>query len=39
MVVRLKHFGDFFRHSGWVFGLVKTTPYFDRWSWWEEFDY
>ena len=28
----------FFAHLGWIFGLVKH-PRFDRWSWWEKFDY
>jgi len=28
----------FFAHLGWVFGL-KKYPHFDRWSWWEKFDY
>ncbi len=28
----------FFAHLGWIFGL-KKHPRFDRWSWWEKFDY
>lgn len=28
----------FFRHLLWIFGLAKA-PRFDRWSWWEKFDY
>lgn len=28
----------FFQHMGWVLGLRKK-PTFDRWSWWEKFDY
>ncbi len=28
----------FFQHLGWIVGLSKT-PSFDRWSWWEKFDY
>jgi len=28
----------FFQHLGWVLGLRKK-PAFDRWSWWEKFDY
>jgi len=28
----------FFAHLGWIFGLSKT-PQFDRWGWWEKFDY
>ena len=29
---------DFFLHLGWILGLSKG-PQFDRWSWWEKFDY
>lgn len=29
---------QFFRHLGWIIGLVKA-PEFDRWSWWNKFDY
>lgn len=29
---------DIFRHLGWILGLAKA-PQFDRWSWWEKFDY
>jgi cytochrome b subunit of formate dehydrogenase len=28
----------FFQHLLWIFGLGKA-PRFDRWSWWEKFDY
>ncbi len=28
----------FLGHLGWVFGL-NELPRFDRWSWWEKFDY
>jgi len=28
----------FFSHLGWIFGFNKF-PHFDRWSWWEKFDY
>ena len=28
----------FFGHLGWVFGLKKLPP-FERWGWWEKFDY
>ncbi len=28
----------FFQHFLWIFGLAKA-PRFDRWSWWEKFDY
>ena len=26
------------QHVGWIFGLAKA-PAFERWSWWEKFDY
>ncbi len=39
LVFTPKDFMDFFRHVGWIFGLSKNTPYFERWSWWEKFDY
>ena len=29
---------EFFLHLGWILGLSKG-PRFDRWSWWEKFDY
>ncbi|MBK5969843.1 MULTISPECIES: formate dehydrogenase subunit gamma [Thiorhodovibrio] len=29
---------DFFRHLAWMLGLGRA-PQFDRWSWWEKFDY
>ncbi len=35
------HWGDvkdFFRHAGWIVGLSRE-PSFERWSWWEKFDY
>ena len=28
----------FFQHLLWIFGLAKA-PRFDKWSWWEKFDY
>ena len=28
----------FFQHLLWIFGLAKA-PSFERWSWWEKFDY
>ena len=28
----------FFQHLGWIVGL-SNTPSFDRWTWWEKFDY
>ncbi len=29
---------EFFQHLGWMFGLRKA-PRFDRWGYWEKFDY
>ena len=29
---------DFVKHLGWIVGLRKE-PRFERWSWWEKFDY
>jgi cytochrome b subunit of formate dehydrogenase len=29
---------QFFQHAGWFFGLCKA-PDFDRWGYWEKFDY
>ncbi len=28
----------FFAHLGWILG-IKDAPRFERWSWWEKFDY
>jgi len=39
LIWRWQDFANFFVHAGWVIGVVKETPYFDRWSWWEKFDY
>jgi cytochrome b subunit of formate dehydrogenase len=33
-----KDFLDFFRHIAWFFGL-REAPAFDRWTYWEKFDY
>ena len=38
LVFQARDVKDFFRHLGWILGLVKA-PQFDRWSWWEKFDY
>ena len=38
LLPRPKDFGDFFKHVGWFFGLNKP-PRFDRWGYWEKFDY
>lgn len=29
---------DFLRHTGWILGICKE-PEYDRWTWWEKFDY
>ena len=33
-----KDIKDFFQHIGWFFGIAKP-PQFDRWGYWEKFDY
>jgi len=33
-----KDIKDFFQHIGWFFGITKP-PQFDRWGYWEKFDY
>jgi cytochrome b subunit of formate dehydrogenase len=38
LVPRPKDVKDFFHHIGWFFGL-KKAPQFDRWGYWEKFDY
>ncbi len=38
MVFQWRDVTEFFRHLGWILGLVKA-PQFERWSWWEKFDY
>ncbi len=38
LLPRGKDILDFFRHIGWFFG-VKELPKFDRWGYWEKFDY
>ncbi len=35
---RLKDFSEFFQHVGWFLGLTEH-PKFDRWTYWEKFDY
>lgn len=35
---RARDIKDFFQHVGWFFGLAKP-PQFDRWGYWEKFDY
>ena len=34
----LKDVKDFFQHIAWFFG-IKEAPQFDRWGYWEKFDY
>ena len=38
LVFQLVDVKGFIGHLGWVFGINKL-PRFDRWSWWEKFDY
>lgn len=38
LMFRFKDVKDFFRHVGWFFGIAKA-PEFDRWGYWEKFDY
>jgi cytochrome b subunit of formate dehydrogenase len=38
LVFRFKDIKDFFQHVAWFFGL-KKAPEFDRWGYWEKFDY
>lgn len=38
MVVRLQDVRDFFAHLAWFFGR-GPRPRFDRWTYWEKFDY
>lgn len=38
LVPRPKDVKDFFQHIAWFLGLANT-PQFDRWGYWEKFDY
>ncbi|BBD08616.1 formate dehydrogenase subunit gamma [Desulfovibrio ferrophilus] len=38
LLPRLSDIGEFLRHTAWIFGLARQ-PRFDRWTWWEKFDY
>lgn len=38
LVPRIKDIKDFFRHVGWFMG-IRREPRFDRWGYWEKFDY
>jgi cytochrome b subunit of formate dehydrogenase len=39
LVVRKKDLTDFFQHLSYFIGLRKRPPKFDRWTYWEKFDY
>lgn len=39
LVIRPKDFKDFFQHLGYFVGALKRPPKFDRWTYWEKFDY
>jgi len=39
LVVRPKDFKDIFQHLGYFIGALKNPPKFDRWTYWEKFDY
>ena len=39
LVVRPQDFKDFFLHMGYFIGVLKNPPKFDRWTYWEKFDY
>lgn len=38
LVPRLRDIKEFFQHIGWFMGIGKA-PRFDRWGYWEKFDY
>jgi len=38
MIFKWDDVKGFFGHLGWVFGL-NNLPRFERWGWWEKFDY
>lgn len=38
LLPRFGDLGQFLRHTGWILGLC-AAPSFDRWTWWEKFDY
>ncbi len=38
LLFSLKDVKDFFQHIAWFFG-AKKAPHFDRWGYWEKFDY
>lgn len=38
LIFQPRDIAGFFRHLGWIVGLCKA-PRFERWTWWEKFDY
>ncbi|MFZ1199801.1 MAG: cytochrome C, partial [Desulfobacterales bacterium] len=38
LMLRPKDAREFFQHVGWFFG-ISQAPQFDRWGYWEKFDY
>ena len=38
LLFRPKDLKEFFQHVGWFLG-IRTPPEFDRWGYWEKFDY
>jgi len=38
LLPRVSDAKQFLRHTGWILGLC-AEPRFDRWTWWEKFDY
>ena len=38
MIFKLSDFKGFIGHIGWIFGR-NELPRFERWGWWEKFDY
>ena len=39
LVPSLQDIKDFFLHLGYFIGLLRKPPKFDRWTYWEKFDY
>ncbi len=39
LVPNLQDFKDFFNHLAYFIGALKIAPKFDRWTYWEKFDY
>ena len=38
LMMGIRDFGKMIQHMGWTIGLCKA-PRFERWAWWEKFDY